>query len=110
MTKSFIPDEDIEKALDYLRDSATTAAQARANRIYMEEYRKTLKAKVMQRFAMSPLGAQERDAYASREYTDHLNALKTAVEEDEKHRFLREAAQAKIEAWRSMSANLRITI
>lgn len=110
MSKNFISDDDIEKALDYLRDSAITAAQARANRIYMEEYRKSLKSKMMQRFAMSPLGAQERDAYASREYQIHLDALKTAVEEDEKHRFLREAAQAKIEAWRSMSANNRVNI
>lgn len=110
MTRSTIPDEDIEKALDYLRDSAVPAAQARANRIYLEEYRKSLKALVMQRYAMSPLGAQERDAYASKEYTDHLHALKLAVEQDEKHRFLREAAQAKIEAWRTMNANARVNV
>ena len=105
-----ITDDDIEKALDYLRDNAVPAAQARANRIYLEEYRKTMKAKIMQKYAMLPLGAQERDAYASKEYMDHLTALHSAIEEDEKHRFLREAAQAKIDAWQTMSANQRVKI
>ena len=42
-----ITDLEIEKAVDYLRDNATKAAQARANRIYLEEYRKTIKAEIM---------------------------------------------------------------
>jgi hypothetical protein len=36
----------VEKALDYLRDNARAAAQARANRVYMEEFRKTVKAQI----------------------------------------------------------------
>ena len=33
-----ISQKDIEKALDFLRDSATEAAQNRANRVYVEDY------------------------------------------------------------------------
>ncbi len=33
----FISDEEIDKALDYLRDNADAAAQARAERVYLEE-------------------------------------------------------------------------
>ena len=42
-----ISQRDIEKALDFLRDSAEEAAVSRSNRIYLEEYRKSLKAQLM---------------------------------------------------------------
>jgi hypothetical protein len=51
--------------------------------------------------------SQERDAYASAEYVSHLEALRDAVEAEEVLRWRLIAAQAKIEAWRSISANQR---
>ena len=41
--------EDISpfKALDYIRDNAKAYAQAKANVVYMTEYRKTIKATLM---------------------------------------------------------------
>lgn len=102
-----VTDEDVEKALDYLRDSAVDAAQTRANRIYMEEFRKSLKALIMKEHADLPVSAQEREAYSDDRYIQHLQAMQTAVKQDEKNRFLRIAAEAKIEAWRSYSANHR---
>ena len=42
-----ISQKDIEKALDFLRDSAEAAAVNRSNRVYMEEFRKSLKAQLM---------------------------------------------------------------
>ena len=42
-----ITDQDIEKALDYLRDNAKKAAQAKANREYLDEFKKVLKATIM---------------------------------------------------------------
>ena len=105
--KQLITDEEIEKAVDWLRDNADDSAKSRAERIYIEEYRKSLKATLMKRFVDLPISAQEREAYAHPEYINHLKALKVAVEKDEKMRFLRVSAEAKIEAWRSMSANIR---
>ena len=102
-----ITDEDIERALDFLRDTATEAAQARADRIYLEEYRKSLKAQIMKENAGLPIGAQEREAYLDERYKEHLRAYRESVFIDEKHRFLHSAALAKIEAWRSQSANER---
>jgi len=102
-----ITDEEVEKAVDYLRDSATESAQARANRIYCEEYRKSLKAMIMAEHKTLPVTAQEREAYKDKRYIDHLEGLKEAVKIDEQHRFLRVAAEAKIEAWRSLNANMR---
>lgn len=105
---SFIKDDDIDKALDYLRDTADKAASARADRLYVEEYRKTIKALIMKEHDELPLGAQEREAYASEQYQSHLLAIRDAVLADEKYRFLRQAAAAKLEAWRTLSANTRI--
>ena len=103
----FISEEDIDKALAYLRDNASSAAQARANRLYMEEYRKVVKSEIMQQYEHLAIGAQERNAYADRRYKEHLDVMKTAIYEDEKHRFLMSAAEAKIDAWRTMNANIR---
>lgn len=107
MGDTMISDEEIEKAIDYLRDNATEAAQARANRIYVEEYRKSLKAMIMKEHADIPVSAQEREAYSDKRYLSHLIALQQAVKEDEYRRFLRVAAEAKIEAWRTIQANHR---
>ena len=104
---TFIKDDEILKTLDYLRDTADKAASARADRAYVTEYRKTLKAMIMKEYDELPLGAQEREAYASDRYQSHLLALRDAVKDDEKYRFLREAALAKIDAFQTMSANVR---
>ena len=77
-----ISQRDIEKALDFLRDSADEAAQNRANRIYMEEYRKSLKAQLMSENMDMAVNAQEREAYKSVQYITHLDAMKTAIYED----------------------------
>lgn len=102
-----ISEGEIEKALDYLRDNAEKAAQARANRIYCEEFRKCKKALLMKQSNAEAISAQERDAYAHPEYQEFIEGLRAAVFEDERHRFLLAAASAKIDAWRSEQANLR---
>ncbi len=105
--RSFITDEEIDKALDFLRDNAREAAQARADRVYVEEYRKTLKAQLMKEHASLSAVLQEREAYADPRYVEHLEAIKEAVRQDEFARFMRIAAEAKIEAWRTQSSNSR---
>ena len=105
-----VTDEAVEAALDYLRDNADMAAKARAERIYVEEFRKTLKARLMQEHVGESIGSQEREAYADTRYAAHLDAIKEAVYADERQRFLRQAAIAKVEAWRSASANRRASV
>lgn len=102
-----ITDDEIELAVAYLRDSARAAAQARAERIYVEAFSKVLKAQLMTEHAELPVNAQEREAYSHEKYGAHLQALREAVLQDENFRFLREAASAKIEAWRTQQANHR---
>ena len=98
---------DVYKCLDYIRDHAKQYAQAKANRVYLEEYRKTLKARLMAQQLGDPVNAQERYAYAHPEYAELLEGLKVAIEQEENLRWKLIAAQAKIEVWRSLSANQR---
>ena len=102
-----IDESDIERAVDFLRDSAGEIAQARADRVYAEEYRKSLKAMLMAEKPDLALGAQERDAYADKRYRDHLVTVQQAVFREQKLMAQRAAATMKIEAWQTMSANLR---
>lgn len=99
--------DDIEKAVDYLRDSAVAAAQARANHEHLDDWIKVVLAQEMQKCADLPLGAQDREAKASAAYRDALLAKKQASESDYTHRFYREAAAAKIEAFRTLEATRR---
>lgn len=110
MRNELIPDADVEASFDWLNNNADACAQARAHRIYLEEYRKSFKAKLMKEHLDKPVSAQEREAYASPRYVEHLEGLKVAVFNDEKLRFLREAHLAKIEAWRTAAANRRAQI
>lgn len=105
--RKFITDEEIDRALDYLRDNADEAAKARAERVYVEEYRKTVKAQIMKEHGTMSGVLQEREAYADPRYVAHLDAIKAAVERDERCRFMLAAAEAKIEAWRTQSSNER---
>lgn len=102
-----IKEEEVEKAVEWLRTTAREAAQARANRIYLEAWVKTVKAKAKARMNASSNAAAEDMALVDPEYLAALEGLKQAVEMDEYNRFMREAASAKIEAWRTMQANAR---
>jgi hypothetical protein len=102
-----ISEEDVDKAVGFLRESVSQAAKYKSERIYLEEFRKSLKSQIMCEYQDFSLGAQERNAYADSRYIKHLEALKEAIFLDEKQRFARVAAEALIEAWRSQQANLR---
>lgn len=107
MKKEIVTDNDVQKALDFLRYEAQKAAEAKAHRLYMVEYRKVIKANQMQLNLDKPVTAQERDAYSSPVYIAHLEALKTAIEQDVFYEWKRAAAEATIESWRTYNANRR---
>lgn len=99
--------EDVEKAVDWLRDSAGAAAKARAERIYMESYVKTVLAQESLKAPETSAAARESFARTTPAYLATLQALKEAVEIDEVNRFMRDAAGAKIEAWRTQESTRR---
>jgi hypothetical protein len=107
MTKMKDPNE----AIDYIIAKSKDYAQARANRIYMEELRKTLKAELCKtalHHGFEAVNAQEREAYSDPNYRAHLLAIKQAVEAEEQLRWMLIAAQARIDVWRSIEASNRV--
>ena len=97
----------VSLALQWLVDNAARAAEARATRLYLEDYTKVLKATIMAERVGETLGVQERCALADGRYKIHLDGLRVAIAEDEKLRWLRGAAEAKIEAYRTFEASTR---
>jgi len=102
-----IQEQDIEKAVHWLIANAEAAAKARAEREYMSEFRKSLKAQIMSEHAGDPLGVQEREAYSDPRYQQHLEAMREAVRADELMRWRRTAAETKISVWQSQQRALR---
>lgn len=98
------------RALDFIRDNAQAYAQAKANVVYMTEFRKTIKATLMASCSEKTESAKETFAYSHAEYKDHLLALQQAVAEAERLRWLLVAAEAKIEVWRSLESSARMEI
>ena len=107
MTEKLI---DPQAAVDFMIAKSKAYAQSEANKVYMEELRKTIKAEQMieaENMGHKTAAMQEREAYASKRYKDHLEALKQAVEKRERLRWMLIAAQARIEVWRSQEASNR---
>jgi hypothetical protein len=97
-----ISQKDIEKALDFLRDSGLEAARAISEYEYVESYLSVIKAELMSEHPDLAVNAQEREAKRHQRYKDHLDIIRTARHESEKYKFLIDAAKAKISAWQTM--------
>ncbi len=101
---------NVFKALDFIRDNSIAYARAKAERIWIEEFRKSKKALLMrdaENRGFTSSVAQEREAYAHPDYISFLDGLKEAVEKEEGLRWLIISAQARVEVWRSIGANQR---
>jgi hypothetical protein len=102
-----ITDKQVEDALDYLRDTARPASVARAQARTLEKYLSVVEAqqKAVAR-GLSNAAAQDQ-ARSSPEFKQALEAWEEAVRRDSEFTMLREAASARIEAWRTQSSNMR---
>lgn len=104
-------DHDINDAVDYLYTHGRKYAAAKAHRVYLEEFRKSQKALLMKGAIADgrakSSAAAEMEAYADPAYLELLKGLKAATEEEEELRWSLISAQARIEVFRTESANNR---
>jgi hypothetical protein len=98
------------RAIQYLIDTAPLYAKAKADRMYLEEYRKSIKAQLMSQAGTEVLGKQETFAYAHQDYVGILEGIRQAVEKEENYRWLMTAAQARIEVWRTEQYSARMEV
>lgn len=102
-----ITDEQVEAALEYLRDSSRAAAVARAQARTLEKYLGVVEAQQKAKAVGRSNAAAQDEARASPEYREAITAWEEAVRKDSEFTMLREAAAARIEAWRTMCSNAR---
>ncbi len=100
--------KDPNDSVDFIFRTAPVFAKAKAERIQLQEFRKSLKALLMARHLDKPLGAQEREAYSAAEYQELLKGLAVAVQNEAKLEWQLEAAKMRVEIWRTKSANDRM--
>ena len=96
------------KAIQFLIDTAPLYAKAKADRMYLEEFRKSRKAQLASQAGTEVLGKQETFAYAHPDYIEILEGIREAVEKEERFRWLMTAAQARIEVWRTEQYSARM--
>ena len=101
-----------QSAVEELWKNAPAHARAKAERIYLEEFRKSKKALLMRDAEIAghkAIAAQEREAYANPDYVQLLESLRDAVEREELARWRMVSCQAAVEVWRSQEASARAT-
>ena len=94
-------------AINYMIKNAEAYAKAKANVVYLEQFRKSKKALLFNKSIGNTVADRENFAYSHQEYLDLLKGLQEAVEEAERLRWMLVAAQARIDVWRSQEASNR---
>lgn len=98
---------DPSKAITYIQQNAGKYGEAKATRVYIENYLKTVKSELIANSDESTLGAKEAYAYSHQNYRDQLSALRIAVEQEETLKYMLEAAKLKVEIYKVQEYNKR---
>jgi hypothetical protein len=100
-----------EEATQAIRDKAPLYGDAKGQRIYLDEFKRSKKAMLMRDALLNGIDAashQEREAYSSPEYQKLIQGLAAAVEKEETLRWELESYRLEVEIWRTREATNRI--
>ena len=97
---------DPHKAIQYIIEKAPEYAKAKADRVFIENYLRTLKSRLMTEES-GTLGAKEAYAYAHMDYEVQLRGLRDAVEKEENLRYMIEAAKLRVEVFKTQEYTKR---
>jgi AAA15 family ATPase/GTPase len=104
--------DDINDAVNYLYTHGRKYAMAKAQRTYLEEFRKSQKAMLMKAALIDGRAktavVAEIEAYSDPTYLEMLKGIQEAVEHEETYRWGLISAQARIDVWRSNEASNRV--
>ena len=98
---------ELEKILHKMRETAPLLAQAKAERVYLTEFRKSKKAILYRQAPEGTIAEKEAYAYSHHDYLALLDGLKSAVSTEEELRWRMITAQLLIDTWRTQQANAR---
>ena len=102
-----LTESDIQSAVDFLHHKAGEAAEARAQHEFLDGMTKTVLAGIASKSNESSQAARESWARQHPDFLVHLEGLKAAAAKDYEFRMKREAATAKLDAWRTQEASRR---
>ena len=102
-----VTETEVERALDFLRDSAKYLGEACARATKASNMIKHIEALEFKASDATSNDRRQADARTSESYVDAINEEAFAIGELRKMYALREAASMKIEVWRSQEATLR---
>ena len=91
-------------------EDTISLGEYKSQRIYIEEYKKVLKARIMKEAmarGISSIQAQEREAYASYEYEEVINGLEIAVKFETELYWKLKIFDMELQVWRTNQANQR---
>jgi len=97
-------------AIDFIIRNSGDYAKAKAQRVLLEEWRKSKKALLMKEAMLKfeAVNAQEREAYSHPEYQELLKGLAAAIEVEEDLKWKLEAARMRVDCWRTEESTKRM--
>lgn len=98
---------DPNLAIEFIIRNSAKYAKAKAERVYLEQYRKSKKAILFAKSEAKTMAEREAEAYAHPDYISLLEGLSAAVEIEEELRFKIEAAKLRVEVYRTIEASNR---
>lgn len=103
-------EQSIERRLHELREIAKNYSKAQAERVYLEDFKKSKLAILMKEaetHGVTTSAGQERDARAHQDYLTLLLGLKSATETAERLYWELKIAAMGAELWRTQQATMR---
>ena len=104
-------EEQLERRMDELRSLIRHHAQAKKDRVYLEQFRKVKKSLLMrdaESRGTKTAALQEREAYADPSYGELISALAEATAQETETWWTLRVEEWKFEAWRTQMASERV--
>jgi hypothetical protein len=95
------------KAVSFIIENAPKYAEAKSQRVYLENYLKVKKADLVMKCNENTITRAEHYALAHPDYLVIVEGIKVAMLEEEKLKYFLEAAKLRAEIWRTTEASNR---
>ena len=95
------------KAISFIIENAPKYAEAKSQRVYLENFLKVKKADLIMKCNESSITRAEHYALAHPDYLVIVEGIKIAMLEEEKLKYFLEAARLRAEIWRTTEASNR---
>ena len=98
---------DGQKAVDFIIENSDKFAEAHSNRVYLENMTKVIRSRLMQDCKNESATRAEAYALSHPDYLVNIEGIKSAMYQEDRLRWLLEAAKLRAELYRTMEASRR---